>query len=113
MVILTNESNPDAGLDQSRGVGVFEGEDNDASLDMYRSSTTIVTFGCAAAIALALVGAAYAVDRPDAPEMVAPKGDRVALLAAGEGDHLLVLQDVNVDAGVSNLVGVRTEPRRP
>jgi hypothetical protein len=73
-----------------------------------RSSMTLVTFGCAAAVALALVGAAYAVDSPLPLGNAALKGDRLAETVSPAAT--LTVQDVNVDAGISNLVIIPTEP---
>lgn len=113
MVFLANDSNSSvARLDESRDIGVFDTDDNSASFFMIPSSTTLVTFGCAAAIALALVGAAYAVDRTEAPVQAIPKGDAIAI-AGAMSENQLVLEDVNIDAGISNLVIIRSEPSQP
>jgi hypothetical protein len=75
-----------------------------------RSSMTLVTFGCAAAVALALVGAAYAVDAPAPAGDPALKGDRIAESVLSNAT--LTVQDVNPDAGISNLIIVDAEPDR-
>lgn len=75
-----------------------------------RSSTTVVTLGCAVAVAMALVGAAYAVDAPQVSAFdLVPKGDRVAAEVASDPAEITV-EEVNLDAGISNLVRIGTRP---
>lgn len=75
-----------------------------------RSSTTLATVGCAFAVALALVGAAYALDAPaSATFELVPKGDRVASTVQADPSEITV-EEVNLDAGISNLVRIETSP---
>ncbi|WP_181702860.1 hypothetical protein [Chthonobacter albigriseus] len=75
-----------------------------------KSSTTLVTFGCAAAVALALVGAAYAVDVPAGEKSdLIQKGDLIAPTVSVSPDTLTV-EEVNLDAGISNLIRIDTQP---
>lgn len=79
---------------------------------LMKSSITLVTFGCAAAVAMALVGAAYALDAPKATEVVPLlKGDRIAVSMPSA--PTTTVEEVNADAGISNLITVPSEPTRP
>ncbi|WP_181706943.1 hypothetical protein [Chthonobacter rhizosphaerae] len=89
--------------------GAFEARGMKGWDIMAKSSTTLVTMGCAAAVAMALVGAAYAIDAPAPREDILMKGDRVAPVAGGEPNALTV-EEVNLDAGISNLIRVKAEP---
>lgn len=77
---------------------------------MMKSSTTLVTLGCAAAVAMALVGAAYAIDTPTGPADQIMKGDLIVPDAA-ERAATITIEEVNLDAGISNLIRVEAEPR--
>ena len=66
-----------------------------------KSSVIIVTLACAAAVAFALVGAAYAIDFPGRRD--AFRGD---LIAAPSGAPTLTIEDANLDAGISILTAV-------
>lgn len=76
---------------------------------MAKSSTTLVTMGCAAAVAMALVGAAYAVDTPAPRGDLVTKGDLIAPDVTIATDTITI-EEVNLDAGISNLIRVRSEP---
>lgn len=65
-----------------------------------RASMALVTMACAVSIGFALVGAAYAVDRTPAGDVV-EKGDLIAADRAAA--PTLTLEDANLDAGFSNL----------
>ncbi|BBE71418.1 hypothetical protein OHA_1_00992 [Pleomorphomonas sp. SM30] len=65
-----------------------------------RASMALVTMACAVSIGFALVGAAYAVDRAPAGDVV-EKGDLIAADRASA--PTLTLEDANLDAGFSNL----------
>lgn len=75
-----------------------------------KSSTTFVTAGCATAVALALVGAAYAFDLPASPVPadVVQRGDRIATEVRKA--PAVIIEEVNLDAGISNLIRVEGEP---
>lgn len=72
-----------------------------------RSSAAFVTLGCAAAIAIALVGAAYAIDGRSADPL---RGDRLGMAGAF---GTVTIEETNATAGISNLVLFPSEPSRP
>lgn len=76
---------------------------------MAKSSTTLVTMGCAAAVAMALVGAAYAIDTPAPRGDQVMKGDLIAPTVAA-APQTITIEEVNLDAGISNLIRVQAEP---
>lgn len=74
-----------------------------------KSSTTFVTLGCAAAVAMALVGAAYAIDTPQpVPAELSLRGDRIA--PEIRKAPAVTIEEVNLDAGISNLIRIEGEP---
>ncbi len=97
--------------DPNEGVvaGTFMTSGLQAKDIVMKTSSTLVTLGCAAGVALALVGAAYALDAPmsgDAARLA--KGDQIIELVPANSN--ITVQDVNPHLGISNLVIVPAEP---